>query len=138
MENRKPVIFKSTHRATFHEIDPYGHLSNIHYLAYYNENRWIGMREQLKLGMREISKLPFAFYTSKIEIKYLRPILGDEEFEISSWVDEQGETDCTVRATIHKGDRLISEFAMNLTCVDGKTGKRQPWDQDFMNQFYQN
>jgi len=35
----EPLVFKSTHRAKFHEIDPFGHVNTMNYVAYYNENR---------------------------------------------------------------------------------------------------
>lgn len=33
-----PIIFKTTHTADFHEIDPFGHISTLHYLDYYLKN----------------------------------------------------------------------------------------------------
>lgn len=137
MTERKPIVFHTKHRAKFHEIDPFGHLNNVHYLGYYNEHRWTGLRERLNLGLQEASKLPFAFYTKHIAINYLRPIFGDEEFEIKSWVDEQTEHECTVKAEIYKNGSVVSNFQMQLVCVDAKTGRKQPWDQIFMNRFYE-
>lgn len=137
MTGPKPILFHSKHRAKFHEIDPFGHLNNIHYLGYLNEHRWIGLRHHLGLGLAETSKLPFAFYTKRVEINYLRPIFGDEEFEIKSWVADLSESECTVEAQIHKGEKLVSDLKMQLVCVDVKTGKKQAWDAEFMRRFYE-
>lgn len=137
MTKDKPIVFHTKHRAKFQEIDPFGHLNNVHYLSYFNEHRWMGLREHLNLGMADASKLPFAFYTKRVEINYMRPIFGDEEFEIKSWLDSQSEFECIVKAQIIKGSSVVSDFQMQLVCVDSKTGRKQPWDQEFMRKFYE-
>src|SRR5258705_10880877 len=52
---KDPIRFRSTHRARFEEIDPFGHMNTVHYLAYFLENRFIGLRDihiDLKAQMR--------------------------------------------------------------------------------------
>lgn len=133
----KSIEFVSTHRAKFHEIDPYGHVNSQHYLAYFNENRWTGMREKLGLSFKDIANLPNAFYVRRQEIDFLRPLFADDEFEIRSRVVGHTESECTVTAEMFARGKLIAKCRWELVSADAKTGRRRPWDEGLINRFFQ-
>ena len=49
--NPSPKIFKTTHRCSFIELDPFGHMNTVYYLAHYIEHRFTGMREESGLDL---------------------------------------------------------------------------------------
>ena len=135
--NRQPIVFKTKHIPRFSEIDPYGHVNTQHYLAYFLEHRFIGMRDQLGLSIKEVSKLPVAFVVRKISLEFLRPLFSDQTFEITSQVTSFANTSCEVSGVMvnEKQDKLAT-CDWTLVCVDMKTMRPVAWPQDIIDRFY--
>lgn len=134
---KKPIVFHTTHRAKFSEVDPYGHVNTQHYLAYFLDHRFTGCRENLGLDLKEIGKLPILFPTTSVTIDFKRPILGDEEFSIESKVVEVSEQKCIVECSMTKSNKdIASTCRFEFTCVDKKTGKTTPWPAGFIDRFF--
>ena len=45
--SRTPIVFKSTHRIQFSELDPYNHVSTGNYATYYVDHRMQGLRDHV-------------------------------------------------------------------------------------------
>jgi len=134
----KPIQFKTTHRASFQEIDSYGHLNTLHYVSYFLSHRFTALRERFELDMKSISELEIAFYTKNLEVAFIRPILGDQLFAINSLVSEKGDGDCKVSCEmLDSKDRTLAKCVMHLVCIDKNTGKPTKWPEGFMDRFYE-
>lgn len=134
-----PIIFETKSRAKFSEIDPFGHVNTQHYLAYYLDHRFTGLREVLDLGLVNISKLEVIFVVSNVSINFLRPLYGDEEFKITSFVSQKEDTQCLIEATMtNSRDKEVSTCNIQLTCIDKKTNKVTPWPEAVIGKFYEN
>lgn len=132
-----PVRFISKHRARFVEIDPFGHMNINHYVAYFTENRFIGHREALHLDLKALARFPVAPHIRRAEVDFLRPVFGDMEFTIESFLSELGDGSCVVLATM-KGPtgNLHATCKFHIACVEKATLKQIPWPDDFISLFY--
>jgi len=133
----KEKLYHSTHRCSFVELDPFGHMNTVHYLSHYLEHRFIGMREVSGLDLKAIHKLSIIFVTKDVKIDFIRPILGDEIFHITSRVTEMMEKDCRVECDMKNShDQLLSKCQFTFTCVDKRTQKSAPWPDDIRTYFF--
>ena len=131
-----PKIFHSVHRAHFSELDLYGHMNSEHYLKYFLNHRFHGMREN-DLDLQKILELPIAFVIRKTEIEYIKPIYGDCPFSITSFISQlkslTAVASCTMEA--HEGG-LLSTCKMNLVCLDKKTQKPTKWPEGLFERYF--
>lgn len=131
------IRFVTSHRPLFGDLDTYGHMSLDKYLYYVTAHRFIGMRENLGFGLRELASLPTLFYTRKVEIEYILPIVGDQEFQIESFTKSLGECSCIIDFSIvNKKGALVSKGDLHLVGVDKVTFRPTKWPQDFLDLFY--
>ena len=54
--SRIPVVYKSTHRIKFSELDPYNHMRTAVYSAYYVDHRKNGLREHAGWDLKTLAK----------------------------------------------------------------------------------
>lgn len=133
-----PIVFTTQGRATFSEVDPFGHVNTQHYLAYYLNHRFTGLREEIGLDLKTLAELPVAFFTSKVEIDFIKPLFGDDEYNITSQFDEFGVSNCLVSMTMKsaKRDTVISKCRLTMVCVDPRLGKPVSWPSDLVQKFF--
>lgn len=139
MNYSQALVFRTTHRAKFEEIDPFGHLNVNHYLSYFSENRFQGQREMLGLRIKDLAKVPIAFHTGHIEMDFQKPVFLDDAFIIESKISDVTEKSCVINSTMSKPDdqeyvHATAKFIM--VCVDKKTGKPTAWPENFIRQFF--
>jgi acyl-CoA thioester hydrolase len=132
-----PLQFRSTHRAAFHQLDPYGHLNTLFYLEFFLTHRFIGMREVMALGMSEVEALPFAFFNRKVDLEFLLPVTSDQPFEIRSWIGSHDDHTCRVVCEmLDEAGKLLARCGMYTVCVDKATGRLTRWPEGFMARFF--
>ena len=85
---KAPIVYKSTHRIKFSELDPYNHLNTGNYATYYVDHRMEGLRDYAGWDLKTLGALPFMVWVRRIEIDFLRPARGDQEITITSFVRE--------------------------------------------------
>lgn len=131
------VVFTTNHRAQFDEIDPFGHLNNTRYLSYINQHRFEGMRKDLNLNIKNISAMPFAFYTKKFEIEYHNAIFMDQEFIITSVIENLGISSARVNVLfLSTKNKILAEAVITLVCVDKSTLQSTQWPTTFLDLFF--
>ena len=134
--NLKPILFKSTHRAHFSELDLYGHMNSEHYFKYFLNHRFHGMREN-NLDLQKILDLPIAFVLKKSEVDFIKPIYGDETFFITSFVKELKSFTAVVSCTMKdKEDETLSTCQMHLVCLNKKTQKPVKWPKGLFETYF--
>lgn len=109
-----------------------------HYLVYYQDHRFEGMRNHLRLGIEQLMSLPIAFHVRAVEIEYLRPLFADQEFLIKSYVTEWKSVQCYValEMTDVNGDQLSSAM-MRIGCIEKATGRPCIWPDGIRERFFQ-
>lgn len=84
--SKAPIVYRSTHRIEFSELDPYDHVNTGQYATYYVAYCMEGLRDYAGWDLKTLATLPFMVWVRRIEIDFLRPVRGDQEITISSFV----------------------------------------------------
>ena len=134
---RKPKVFKTTDRPVFSDLDPHRIVNSEKYLSYFLKHRMTALRENLGWDMKTMFQLPFAFVIKEVNIKYLRPLYDDSEFEIHSHVSEWQNMDALVDCTLLKNGKENAKCRMVVTAIDPKTQRPMSWPDDIVEQFYE-
>lgn len=136
---RKPKVFRTQHRCTFLELDPYGHMNTVPYLTHFLNNRFHGMREFIGMDYKRIVQLPVFIVTQALSMQFIRSVFADEELEIRSWVDSWGGGDCVVKAEMVKTavGKVAALAEMTFCCVSRETGKTTAWPAELEDLFFE-
>jgi acyl-CoA thioester hydrolase len=133
-----PVIFRSTHRVNFSELDPYNHLHTAAYSGYFVDHRMIGLRERIGWDVKTLAELPFMAWVRRMEVDFVRPALGDQQLVITSFVREFRGPDAHIECTmLDEAGTTVSRCQMIVACVDRKTKRSMDWPADAIALFYQ-
>ena len=135
---KKPIVFNTIHRSRFSDLDPYGHMNTLHYISYFIDHRFTECRQKLQLDLKAMSELPIIFVNSGIQVKFRKPIFGDEEFSITSKITEVTEKNCVVDLEMKKtnGD-IASTCRLDIICLDKKNQRPTPWPAEFIERFFE-
>ena len=136
--SKTPVIYKSTHRINFSDLDPYNHMRTAVYSAYYIDHRMNGLRDHLGWNQRALEKLPFMVWTSRMEVDFLHPVHGDQEITITSFVREFCGPDATIECSMtDESGKNVSRCLMIVAYVDKSTNRASDWPEDTMALFFE-
>src|SRR3954463_14192003 len=106
---KAPIVYTTTHQIQFSDLDPYNHLSTGRYGTYYTNHRMEGLREYVGWDMKTLGTLPFMLWVRRIEIDFIRPVLGDQEITITSFTREFRGSDAFVEcAMLNSAGKILS------------------------------
>ena len=135
---KTPVVYKSTHRIRFSDLDPYNHMRTAVYSAYYVDHRMDGLRVYVGWDQKTLAKLPFMIWVRRMEIDFLRPAIGDQEITITSFVREFRGPDAYIECRmIDEGGKDLSRCLMIVAYVDKSTSRSVDWPPDTMALFFE-
>jgi acyl-CoA thioester hydrolase len=133
-----PIIYKTTHRIKFSDLDPYNHMRTAAYSAYYVDHRMEGLRQNVGWDLKTLGKLPFMIWVRRMEIDFLRPTLGDQQITIASFVREFQGSDAHIECTMTGEDgKNISRCLMIVAYVDKNTNRATDWPAETMALFFE-
>jgi acyl-CoA thioester hydrolase len=133
----KAIVFKTVHRIRFSDLDLYNHMSTARYAAYYVDHRMDGVRDELGWDMKTLGALPFMAVVRRIEIDFIRPVRGDQEITISSFVREFHGADATIECAMTDGaGKEVSRCLMIVAYVDRQTNRIADWPDDVAALFF--
>jgi acyl-CoA thioester hydrolase len=133
-----PVVFKSTHRVKFSELDPYNHLRTAVYAGYYVDHRMEGLRNHVGWDLKALAQLPFMAWVRRMEVDFVRTAVGDQEITITSFVREFRGPDAYIECTMcDESGKTVSRCLMIVACVDRETNRSIDWPADAMALFSQ-
>lgn len=136
--SKTPIVFKTTHRIKFSELDPYNHMRTAVYPAYYVDHRMDSLREHIGWDLKTLQKLPFMILVRRLEIDFLRPAVGDQEITITSFVREFRGPDAYIELSMtDEAGKTVSRCLMLVAYVDKKTNRATDWDPDTMALFFE-
>jgi len=113
--SKAPIVYRSTHRIKFSELDPYDHVNTGQYATYYVDHRMEGLRDYAGWDLKTLAALPFMVWVRRIEIDFLRPVRGDQEITISSFVREFRGPDALIEGAMV--DSALTAIKLGLTDV---------------------
>jgi acyl-CoA thioester hydrolase len=134
---KSPLIFKSTHRVTFSDLDPHNHVRTEAYSGYYIDHRLNCVRDYIGWDLKTLSELPFMLWVRRLEIDFVKPARGDAELTITSFVREfQGSNAFIEGRIVDEAEQEISRCLMVVACVDRRTRRSMDWPEEARALFY--
>ena len=135
---KTPIVFKTTHRIRFSDLDPYNHMGTGKYATYFVDHRMEGLRDRVGWDLKALETLPFMIWVRRMEIDYKRPVLGDQEITIMSFVREFIGPDAFIECTmVDSQETVLSKCVMTVTHVDRETNRGADWPADAMALFFE-
>ena len=123
-----PVVFRSTQRITFSDLDPYNHMRTAAYSAYFVDHRMNGLRDRIGWDLKALAQLPFMIWVKRMEIDFLKPAMGDQEVTITSSVREFVGPDAFIECTMaDTAGKDIARCRMVVACVNRRTNRSMDW-----------
>jgi acyl-CoA thioester hydrolase len=123
-----PIVYKSMHRIKFSDLDPYQHMRTALYSAYYVDHRMDGLREHMGWNLKALAALPFMLWIRRMEVNFLRSVVGDQEVTITSFVREFLGPDAYIECSMTDADgKQVSQCLMIVACVDKNTNRAMDW-----------
>jgi acyl-CoA thioester hydrolase len=138
MSSQAPIIYTTTQRIKFSELDPYDHVNTGTYATYFVDHRMEGLRDNLGWDLKTVRTLPFMVWVRRMEIDFLRPARGDQEIIITSFVREFRGPDALIECTMIDSARTnIAQCVMTVAHVDKGTNRATNWPADIMALFFE-
>jgi acyl-CoA thioester hydrolase len=135
---KTPIVFQTTHRIKFSDLDPYNHLRTAAYAGYFVDHRMEGLRGRIGWDLQTLARLPFMVWVKRLEIDFLKPASGDQEITITSLVREFRGSDADIEcAMADGGGKELARCRMIVSCVDKATQRAMPWPAEAAALFYQ-
>lgn len=135
---RTPLVYQTTHRIKFSDLDPYNHMRTAIYSGYYVDHRMDGLREHVGWDLKTLAKLPFMIWVRRMEIDFLRPAVGDQAITITSFVREFHGPDAHIEChMVDEDGKDISRCLMIVAYVDKSTNRAIDWPNDTMALFFE-
>jgi acyl-CoA thioester hydrolase len=135
----KAVVYRTTHRIKFSDLDPYNHVSTGKYATYFADHRMEGLRDHAGWDLKTLQELPFMVWVRRMEIDYLRPARGDQEITITSFVRDFRGADALIECTMaDSAGKAVSRCLMTVAHVDKETSRATDWPPSLMALFFEN
>jgi acyl-CoA thioester hydrolase len=133
-----PIVYQTTHRIKFSELDPYNHVSTGNYATYFTDHRMEGLRDNLGWDLKTLATLPFMTWVRRLEIDFLRPARGDQEITITSFVREFRGPDALIECTmVDSVGNNLSRCLMTVAHVDKQTNRATDWPPELIALFFE-
>jgi acyl-CoA thioester hydrolase len=132
-----PLVFTTKHRINFSDLDPYQHMRTVAYAAYFVDHRMQGLRDYIGWDLKTLAALPFMVFVRRMEIDFVRPVVGDQPITITSFVNGFTGPDARIECTM--GDdsgRVAARCVMIVACVDRTTNRSIDWPVDATRLFF--
>ena len=135
--SKTPIEYRSIHRINFSDLDPYNHMHTARYSAYFVDHRMNGLREHLGWNQRVLANLPFMIWVRRMEVDFLRPVVGDREITITSFVREFRGSDANIECSmVDEIGTVVSRCLMIVSYVDKSTNRATDWPAETMDLFF--
>ena len=136
--SKTPIVYKTTHRIRFSELDPYNHVGSGRYANYYIDHQMEGLRENVGWDLKTLGAGPFMIWVRRLEIDFLRPTQGDQEITITSFVREFRGPDSYIEcAMIDSAGKTLSKGLMVVAHIDKATNRATDWPPHLMALFFE-
>jgi acyl-CoA thioester hydrolase len=133
-----PAVYKSIHSINFSDLDPYKHMRTAMYSAYFVDHRMMALRKQAGWDLQTLERLPFMAFARRMDIEFIRPVVGDQTITITSFVREfigsNAHIDCMMA---DEREKILSQCQMTVCYVDKANSKPSDWPNDVMALFFE-
>jgi len=124
----KPVVYETTHRIAFSELDPFQHVSTGNYARYFTDHRMEGLAKYAGWDLPTLGTLGFMTWIRRMEIDFIRPVNADQEITITSFVREFHGPDAMIECTMtDAAGTTVATCLMVVAHVDATTRRATDW-----------
>ncbi len=133
-----PIVYRTSHRIRFSDLDPYDHVSTANYATYFVDHRMAALAENVGWDLAKLRSLPFMMFVRRLEIDFLRPARGDQEIVVTSFVKSFEGSDALIEcAMLDAGGKPLARCLMSVAHVDRATGRASAWPPDVAALFFE-
>jgi acyl-CoA thioester hydrolase len=133
-----PIVYKTTQRIQFSDLDPYNHMGTAKYVAHFVDHRMNGLRENVGWDLKALATLPFMMLVRRLEVDFIRPARGDQEVTITSYVREFQGPDALIPCSMaDEAGRELSRCLMAVAHVDKQTNRGADWPDSLKALFFE-
>lgn len=134
----KPVVYKTAHRIRFSDLDPYDHVSTANYATYFVDHRMAALAENVGWDATRLRRLPFMIFVRRLEIDFLRPVGGDQDITITSFVKSFSGADALIECAMTGLDgKPFARCLMTCAHVDRATNRASDWPAEVAALFFE-
>jgi acyl-CoA thioester hydrolase len=135
---QNPLVFTTTHKVQFSELDPYNHVGTGRFATLFVDHRMQGLSQRIGWDAATLRALPFAVWVRRLEIDFSRPVLPDQDITIISFVREFRGPDAFIECTMtDPAGKILSRALMIVACVDKGTSRGIDWPIEAKALFYE-
>jgi acyl-CoA thioester hydrolase len=136
--SKTPAVYSTRHRIRFSDLDPYQHMRTAMYPAYYVDHRMSALREQAGWDLKTLESLPFMTFVRRLDVEFVRPVSGDQEITITSFVREFNGPDAHIECSmLDESGRIMSRCNMVVAYVEKTTNRSADWPSHVMEIFFE-
>jgi acyl-CoA thioester hydrolase len=136
--SKRPAVYSTRHRIRFSDLDPYQHMRTAMYPAYYVDHRMSALREQAGWDLKTLESLPFMTFVRRLDVEFVRPVSGDQEITITSFVREFNGPDAHIECSmLDESGRIMSRCNMVVAYVEKTTNRSADWPSHVMEIFFE-
>ena len=133
-----PIVYETTHRIAFSELDPFQHVSTGNFARYFTDHRMEGLTKHAGWDLDSYGSLGFMIWVKRMEIDFLRPVGADQEITIRSFVREFAGADAIIECTMtDAAGTTVSTCLMVATHVDAQTRRASDWPDEHTAIFFE-
>ena len=108
------------------------------YSAYFVDHRIDALREQAGWDLKTLERLPFMTLVKRLDIEFLRPVVGDQEVEIASYVREFAGSEAHIECTMtDEAGNAVSQGHMVVSYFDKASNRAADWPADVAALFFE-
>jgi acyl-CoA thioester hydrolase len=134
----KPIVYRTSHRIRFSDLDPYDHVSTANYATYFVDHRMAALAANVGWDLARLRTLPFMMFVRRLEIDFLRPARGDQEIVITSFVKSFSGPDVQIEcAMVDVNGKALARGLMTVAHVDRATNRATDWPADVTALFFE-
>jgi acyl-CoA thioester hydrolase len=134
----RPVVYETTHRIAFSELDPFQHVSTGNYARYFTDHRMEGLAKYAGWDVPTLGTLGFMTWIRRMEIDFIRSVGADQEISITSFVREFDGPNAMIECTMTDASgATVAACLMVVAHVDARTRRATAWPDDLQALFFE-
>ena len=135
---RNPVVYQTTHRIAFSELDPFQHMSTGNYARYFTDHRMEGLATYAGWDLPTLGTLGFMTWVRRMEIDFIRSVGAGQEISITSFVRAFHGPDAMIECTMtDAAGTPVATCLMVVAHVDARTHRATDWPDGLQALFFE-
>lgn len=136
---QNPYVYEHEFEMRFADLDAYGHLNSSRYLDLLVTSRLLYPQQKFGLDMKFFLSKDIGYYMSRVEMNYIRPIVGLIRVKVQSWVEKVESKGFQIQFTMTSPDQqiLYAKGNASIATVSLATGRAKPFESWMLEYLFQ-